>query len=162
MRETLGEIQDENVSDNFISRDMWYESFRIANNARIHDIHVLRLRIMTAWLLNNSEQKHNMCVASPSTPAQYFHVLRRQIHRPFAKPLVLMTGKWLHIHSFCTSDLAELGPGTFFRRLIIEGHDGDNMKSRTKLKNPLNEPARIKRVIFCTGQVRNSTFVQFH
>lgn len=108
---------------------------------------------MTSWLQNNSEQKHNICIAVPSTPAQYFHLLRRQIHRPFAKPLVAMTGKWLHIHSACASELAELGPGTFFRRLIVEGHDGDNMKERTKQKLGLNEPTEIKRVIFCTGQV---------
>lgn len=108
---------------------------------------------MTTWLQNNSEQKYNMCVAMPSTPAQYFHVLRRQIHRPFAKPLVLMMGKWLHIHSPCASDLAELGPGTYFRRVIVEGHDGDNLKDRTKAKLGLKPPAEIRRVIFCSGQV---------
>ena len=110
---------------------------------------------MTSWLINNSEQKHNMCVAVPSTPAQYFHVLRRQIHRPFAKPLVVMNGKWLHIHSSCASDLAELGQGTYFRRVIVEGHDGDNMKERTKLKLGLNDPSGIKRVVFCSGQVHH-------
>lgn len=108
---------------------------------------------MTSWLIDNSEQKHNMCVAVPSTPAQYFHVLRRQIHRPFAKPLAVMNSKWLHIHSPCVSDLADFGPNTYFRRVIVEGHEGDNMKERTKQKLDLNPPSCIKRVVFCSGQV---------
>lgn len=108
---------------------------------------------MRTWLQNNSEQKHNICIAAPTTPAQYFHLLRRQIHRPFAKPLAVMSGKWLHIHSGCVSDLSELGPGTYFRRVIIEGLDGDNMKERTAAKLGLHSPEEIRRIIFCTGQV---------
>ena len=42
---------------------------------------------MASWLQTNSERRHNLIVAVPSTPAQYFHCLRRQIHRPFSKPV---------------------------------------------------------------------------
>ena len=41
---------------------------------------------MASWLQNNSERRHNLIVVVPSTPAQYFHCLRRQIHRPYSKP----------------------------------------------------------------------------
>ena len=64
-----------------------------------------------------------------------------------------MTGKWLQFHSACTSDLADMGPGTFFRRVIIEGQHGDNMLERTNAKLILAKPSAIRKVIFCTGQV---------
>jgi 2-oxoglutarate dehydrogenase E1 component len=76
-----------------------------------------------------------------------------RLFRPFAKPLVVMTGKWLQFHSACISDLADMGPGTFFRRVIIEGQQGDNMLERTKSKLTLVKPPEIRKVIFCTGQV---------
>ncbi len=71
---------------------------------------------MTSWLQHESEQRHNICIVVPSTPAQYFHVLRRQIHRRFAKPLIVMSPKYLLHHKACSSSLTELGPGTFFQR----------------------------------------------
>ncbi len=55
----------------------------------------------------------NIQVAQPSTPAQYFHVLRRQMLRPFRIPLVLMTPKGLLRHSACVSELDELTEGNF-------------------------------------------------
>eukprot|EP00605_Chrysophyceae_sp_TOSAG23-4_P001307 GSChrysophyteH1.ASY1.ANO1.1421.1 assembled CDS len=60
---------------------------------------------------------HNLIVCVPSTPAQYFHCLRRQVHRPYAKPLVLMSAKWMLHHALCVSQL-----------LIMEGptYKGDN------------------------------------
>ena len=61
------------------------------------------ISLMAAWLQRNSEQRHNLCVISPSTPAQYFHALRRQIHRHYAKPLVVMSAKWLLHHKSCKS-----------------------------------------------------------
>ena len=56
----------------------------------------------------------NMQVAYRTTPANYFHVLRRQMHRPFRKPLILMTPKSLLRNKHCTSFLADLRP----RRLV--------------------------------------------
>ena len=54
----------------------------------------------------------NWQVANCTTPANYFHILRRQLHRKFRKPLVIMTPKSLLRHKRVTSDLAEMGPGT--------------------------------------------------
>ncbi len=52
----------------------------------------------------------NWQVANCTTPANYFHILRRQLHRKFRKPLIIMTPKSLLRHKRVTSDLAELGP----------------------------------------------------
>ena len=60
----------------------------------------------------------NMQVANCTTPANYFHVLRRQMHRPFRKPLILMTPKSLLRHKHCTSFLADFGPGSSFHRVL--------------------------------------------
>ena len=60
----------------------------------------------------------NMQVAYCTTPANYFHVLRRQMHRPFRKPLILMTPKSLLRHKRCISFLADFGPGSSFHRVL--------------------------------------------
>src|SRR3954447_23581006 len=60
----------------------------------------------------------NMQVANCTTPANYFHILRRQLHRKFRKPLVLMTPKSLLRHKRVVSALAEMGPGTTFHRVL--------------------------------------------
>ena len=82
--------------------------------------------------------KSNMQVACPTTPAQYFHVLRRQMHRNFRKPLVLMTPKSLLRHEQCVSELGEFSSGTF-RRIIDDAEVAD--------------PAAVGRVVLCTGKV---------
>ena len=60
----------------------------------------------------------NMQVACPTTPANYFHVLRRQMHRPFRKPLIVMTPKSLLRHKHCTSFLSDMAPGSSFHRVL--------------------------------------------
>ena len=60
----------------------------------------------------------NWQVANCSTPANYFHILRRQLHRKFRKPLILMTPKSLLRHKRVVSRLEEMGPGTTFHRLL--------------------------------------------
>ena len=65
-------VRDDSKYHNVITKTMWNE-------------------IMSAWVMRFAERKHNLIVTMPSTPAQYFHVLRRQIHRPYAKPLVVMS-----------------------------------------------------------------------
>ena len=82
---------------------------------------------MASWLQNNSERRHNLIVVVPSTPAQYFHCLRRQIHRPYSKPVIVMSPKWLLHHRACTSRWEDMGPGTYFHRVILEGGRGDNL-----------------------------------
>ncbi|MCA0400772.1 MAG: 2-oxoglutarate dehydrogenase E1 component [Proteobacteria bacterium] len=89
----------------------------------------------------------NMQVANCSTPANYFHILRRQIKRDFRKPLVLMTPKSLLRHKRCISDLAELGEGTSFHRILKD--DAEAGRSTTKLK----PDAKIRRVVLCSGKV---------
>ena len=90
----------------------------------------------------------NMQVANCTTPANYFHILRRQLKRNFRKPLVLMTPKSLLRHKQAVSSLAEMGPGTAFHRLLPDGAEaaGDG---RTKLV----EPEKIRRVVLCSGKV---------
>ena len=91
--------------------------------------------LMASWLQRNYDQTQNIIVIAPTTPAQYFHALRRQIHRHYAKPLVVMSAKWLLHHKSCTSDMIDMGPGTFFQRVILEEGRGDNMSTRRTKTN---------------------------
>uniref|UniRef100_A0A6P7G8I4 Probable 2-oxoglutarate dehydrogenase E1 component DHKTD1 homolog, mitochondrial n=1 Tax=Diabrotica virgifera virgifera TaxID=50390 RepID=A0A6P7G8I4_DIAVI len=60
----------------------------------------------------------NMQVCQPSTPAQYFHLLRRQMVRNFRKPLIMVTPKTLLRHPVCNSDFIDMIPGTFFKPVL--------------------------------------------
>jgi 2-oxoglutarate dehydrogenase E1 component len=90
----------------------------------------------------------NWQVANCTTPANYFHILRRQLHRKFRKPLILMTPKSLLRHKRVVSDLAELGPGTTFHRVLW-----DDAQSRQGEKTKLRPDAEIRRVVLSTGKV---------
>ena len=81
----------------------------------------------------------NMQVANPTTPANYFHVLRRQMLRPFRKPLVLMTPKSLLRHKECVSSLADFGPENRFHRVL-----DDRARAPT---------AAARRLVLCSGKV---------
>ncbi len=83
----------------------------------------------------------NMQVCYCSTPANYFHVLRRQLRREFRKPLILMTPKSLLRHKRCVSSLKDFGPSASFHRLLWD--DGKNLVA----------DEAIRRVILCTGKV---------
>ena len=81
----------------------------------------------------------NWQVANCTTPANYFHILRRQLHRKFRKPLVLMTPKSLLRHKRVVSDLAEMGPGTTFHRLLwddAQSRPGEKIKLRSRPADP--------------------------
>ncbi|MCL4122389.1 UNVERIFIED_CONTAM: hypothetical protein GTU68_011896 [Idotea baltica] len=82
--------------------------------------------------------EHNIQVCYPSTPAQMFHMIRRQMLRPYRKPLVVMTPKSLLRHKLSTSSLKDLHGGQF--QNVIPEVD--------KLTNK-----NVKRVVFCTGKV---------
>uniref|UniRef100_A0A3B4FNP6 2-oxoglutarate dehydrogenase complex component E1 n=1 Tax=Pundamilia nyererei TaxID=303518 RepID=A0A3B4FNP6_9CICH len=83
----------------------------------------------------------NWIVVNCSTPANYFHVLRRQILLPFRKPLIVLTPKSLLRHPEVKSSFDDMLPGTHFRRLIPDnGHAATN-------------PEKVKRLIFCTGKI---------
>ncbi|AQX22025.1 2-oxoglutarate dehydrogenase E1 component [Bartonella sp. CDC_skunk] len=90
----------------------------------------------------------NMQVANCTTPANYFHILRRQIRRDFRKPLILMTPKSLLRHKRAVSFLSEMGPGTNFHRLLLD--DAECLKSSV-IK--LQKDSKIRRVVLCTGKV---------
>ena len=91
----------------------------------------------------------NMQVANCSTPANYFHILRRQIKRDFRKPLILMTPKSLLRHKRTVSTLDALGADSTFHRLLTD--DAENGSGLTTIK--LVPDAKIRRVVMCTGKV---------
>jgi 2-oxoglutarate dehydrogenase E1 component len=90
----------------------------------------------------------NMQVCYPTTPANYFHVLRRQLHREIRKPLILMTPKSLLRHKRAVSRLDELGKGTTFHRIL---YDDAQMLPDEKIKLVLDD--KIRRVVLCSGKV---------
>jgi len=86
-------------------------------------------------------QSINMQILNATTPANYFHALRRQVHRNFRKPLVIATPKYLLRHKLAVSSFNEMGPNTKFCRTY--GDDG----------SMVTDPEKVKRVVFCTGKV---------
>jgi 2-oxoglutarate dehydrogenase E1 component len=89
----------------------------------------------------------NMQVANCTTPANYFHALRRQVHRNFRKPLILMTPKSLLRHKRVVSRIEQMGPDSTFHRLLWD--DLDQKCGAGGLK----PDAEISRVILCSGKV---------
>lgn len=90
----------------------------------------------------------NWQVANCTTPANYFHVLRRQMHRKFRKPLVIMTPKSLLRHKKCTSTLADFGPGSQFHRVLWDDAETGGASDMT-----LAADGKISRVVLCSGKV---------
>ncbi|MCZ7660134.1 MAG: 2-oxoglutarate dehydrogenase E1 component, partial [Xanthobacteraceae bacterium] len=90
----------------------------------------------------------NMQVAYCTTPANYFHVLRRQLRREIRKPLILMTPKSLLRHKRAVSRLDEFGPGTTFHRLLW-----DDAQTHPDDKTKLVADGKIRRVVMCSGKV---------
>ena len=84
--------------------------------------------------------ERNMAVCNITTPANYFHALRRQMKRNYRKPLVLMTPKSLLRHKLAVSPLADFAPGSRFQYVIPEG-------------DAIAAPDEVKRVVLCTGKV---------
>ncbi len=82
----------------------------------------------------------NLTVTSLTTPANYFHALRRQLKRNFRKPLIVMTPKSLLRHKLAVSSLSEFGTGSQFRSVISE-------------IDTIAADEEIKRVVLCTGKV---------
>jgi 2-oxoglutarate dehydrogenase E1 component len=81
--------------------------------------------------------EHNIQVCIPTTPAQVYHMLRRQAIRPMRRPLVVMSPKWILRHKLATSSLEELANGTFLNVM------GDDLVPADK----------VKRVVLCSGKV---------
>ncbi len=95
----------------------------------------------------------NMQVANCTTPANYFHILRRQLHRNFRKPLIMMTPKSLLRHKRAVSTLEDMGPGSSFHRVLW---DDAEMKPGSSVE--LRPDPEIKRVILCSGKVYYDLF----
>ena len=91
----------------------------------------------------------NMQVVNLTTPSNYFHALRRQIHRDFRKPLIVMTPKSLLRHKLAVSSLADLGPGSSFHRVLWD--DAETPGREGKIKLPKDD--KIRRVVMCSGKV---------
>jgi 2-oxoglutarate dehydrogenase E1 component len=90
----------------------------------------------------------NMQVVYATTPANFFHVLRRQLKREIRKPLILMTPKSLLRHKRAVSDLSEFGADTTFHRIL---YDGAETLPDEKIKLVADD--KIKRVVVCSGKV---------
>lgn len=99
-------------------------------------------------------QEHNWQICNVTTPANYFHMLRRQVHRDFRKPLIVVSPKNLLRHPKCVSPLSDfddeeasqIEQGIRFKRLIMD----KTAKSRDK-DPPVETDA--KRVVFCSGKI---------
>jgi len=83
----------------------------------------------------------NMIVANCSMPSNYFHLLRRQVHMPFRKPLILMSPKSLLRHPKAQSSFDDMKAGTEFRRVLPDTGVA------------AERPEGVRRIIFCSGKV---------
>ncbi|MDX8500411.1 2-oxoglutarate dehydrogenase E1 component [Mesorhizobium sp. VK4C] len=90
----------------------------------------------------------NMQVANVTTPANYFHILRRQLKRDFRKPLILMTPKSLLRHKRAVSTLSEMAGESSFHRLLW---DDAQLLANQPIK--LVKDSKIRRVVLCSGKV---------
>ena len=91
----------------------------------------------------------NMQVMNCTTPANYFHALRRQMHRDFRKPLIMMTPKSLLRNKYCVSNLEDFSKSNSFHRILWDHAIDPQSKGFIKLK----ESSKIKKVILCSGKV---------
>ena len=89
----------------------------------------------------------NWIVANCTTPANYFHLLRRQLHRSYRKPLMLMTPKSLLRHKLAVSKAEEFTTGSSFHRIVWDDAQYGNSDTKLVADN------KIKRVVMCSGKV---------
>jgi 2-oxoglutarate dehydrogenase E1 component len=88
----------------------------------------------------NPSQHTNWRVINPTTPANIFHALRRQVTDNFRKPLIVMSPKSLLRHPMPKSNLSDIAPGTFFQSVI---HDTATLVA----------PEQVRKIVFCSGKV---------
>ncbi len=91
----------------------------------------------------------NMQVMNCTTPANYFHALRRQIHRDFRKPLIIMTPKSLLRNKYCVSNLEDFSKDNSFHRIMWDHAIDPKSQGFIKLKKKKD----IKKVILCSGKI---------
>ncbi len=92
--------------------------------------------------------QENIQVINCTTPANYFHALRRQIHRDFRKPLIIMTPKSLLRNKRCVSNIEDFTKKNSFHRVLLDHADEGNNKL-IKLK----KDKEIKKIILCSGKI---------
>ncbi len=90
----------------------------------------------------------NIQVVNCTTPSNYFHVLRRQMHREFRKPLIIMTPKSLLRHKRCISSVSEFTSRSSFHRVL---EDDAYIKENKLIK--LQKDKKIKKVVLCSGKI---------
>ena len=91
----------------------------------------------------------NMQIMNCTTPANYFHALRRQMHRDFRKPLIIMTPKSLLRNKYCVSNLEDFSKENFFHRILWDHAIDPKINGFLELK----KSSEIKKVIMCSGKV---------
>ncbi len=91
----------------------------------------------------------NMQIMNCTTPANYFHALRRQMHRDFRKPLIIMTPKSLLRHKSCVSNIEDFSKKNSFHRVLWDHAIDPKTRGFIKLK----KPKKIKKVILCSGKI---------
>jgi 2-oxoglutarate dehydrogenase E1 component len=91
----------------------------------------------------------NMQVMNCTTPANYFHALRRQMHRDFRKPLIIMTPKSLLRNKYCVSNLEDFSKENSFHRVLWDHALDPKTDGFIKLK----KTSSIRKVILCSGKV---------
>jgi 2-oxoglutarate dehydrogenase E1 component len=89
----------------------------------------------------------NIQVANCTTPANYFHILRRQLKRDFRKPLILMTPKSLLRHKRAVSSLGDIAEGSTFHRVLWDEAESEGSEYK------LVRDDKIRRVVLCSGKV---------
>ncbi len=91
----------------------------------------------------------NLQVMNCTTPANYFHALRRQMHRDFRKPLIIMTPKSLLRNKYCVSNLEDFSKQNSFHRVLWDHASDAKQKGFIKLK----DDKKIRKVILCSGKI---------
>jgi 2-oxoglutarate dehydrogenase E1 component len=91
----------------------------------------------------------NIQVVNCTTPSNYFHVLRRQMHREFRKPLIIMTPKSLLRHKKCVSNISEFTKKSTFHR-VLEDDSYSKINNLLQLKK---RDDKIKKVVMCSGKI---------
>ena len=97
--------------------------------------------------------EENWIVANVSTPANYFHILRRQMLRHFRKPLVIMTPKSLLRNKLAVSSFKDFANGSSFHRILK-----DDAETSSDFK--LSEDSKIKKVVICSGKIYYELFIE--
>eukprot|EP01112_Ceratiomyxa_fruticulosa_P018161 TRINITY_DN5768_c0_g2_i1.p1 TRINITY_DN5768_c0_g2~~TRINITY_DN5768_c0_g2_i1.p1 ORF type:complete len:752 (-),score=169.46 TRINITY_DN5768_c0_g2_i1:65-2320(-) len=120
-----------------------HSSSRIERFLQLCDGDVVQNDVIRAFKTGNPNSvptSPNMYVINPSTPANYFHALRRQLHRNFRKPLIVISPKVLLRHPQALSSLEDMQNGTSFLEVI-----GDSTTSKA--------PQKVEKVTFCSGKI---------